>query len=113
MDEVHFAGLTIKEVLGGVEALNACFGDAVLAPELVPFGAVLSVAVCHYVSAVSAPNDEDFPHLMMWKLFLVSLYLVVAQVKDHVAIFAVIGCFENCLVSLVYPVLGHSYDIAP
>ncbi len=63
--EVHLARLSIKEMLGGVEALDACFGDAVLAPELVSFGAVLGVAVGYYASAVSTSDDEDFTHLVM------------------------------------------------
>jgi hypothetical protein len=71
------ARLSIKEVLGGVEALDACFCDAVLAPELVPLGAVLCVAVGYYVSAA---KDEDFAHLVMWKVFLVSFYVAVARI---------------------------------
>ena len=74
------ARLSIKEVLGCVEALDACFCDAVLAPELVPLGAVLCVAVGYYVSAVSAADDEDFTHLVMWKVFLVSFYVAVARI---------------------------------
>ena len=65
------------EVLDGVEVLDACFSHTIFAPELVSFGAVLGVAVGYYVSAVSASYDEDFPHLVVWKLFLVSFYLVV------------------------------------
>jgi hypothetical protein len=76
----HLAELSIKEVLDSVEALYARLRDAILAPEPVPLRAILCVAVCYYVSAVSTPNDEDFPHLMIRKLFLMSLYLVVAWV---------------------------------
>jgi hypothetical protein len=57
--------LSIKAVLGGVEVLDACFGDAVLAPELVSLGAVLGVAVGYDVSAEAATDDEDFPHFVM------------------------------------------------
>jgi len=71
------ARLSIKEVLGAVETLNARFGDAVLAPELVSLGAVLGVAVGYYVSAVSAANDENFTHLVMWKVFLVLFHIDV------------------------------------
>ncbi len=77
MDEGHWLRLGINGVLDGVEALEACFSDTIFAPELVSFGAVLGVAVGYYVSAVSAPYDEDFPHLVVWKLFLVSFYLVI------------------------------------
>jgi hypothetical protein len=48
-----------------VEVLDACFGDAVLAPELVSLGAVLGVAVGYDVSAEAATDDEDFPHFVM------------------------------------------------
>jgi len=64
-------------LLGGVEVLDARFGDAVLAPELVSLGAVLCVAIGYYVLAVSAANDEDFAHLVMWKFFLVPSYIDV------------------------------------
>jgi hypothetical protein len=67
-------------MLGGVEAVNACFCDAVLAPELVPLGAVLCVAIGYYVSAVSTADDEDFTHLVMWKVFLMSFYFAVARI---------------------------------
>jgi hypothetical protein len=79
LDEVHSDRLSIKEVLGGVEAVNARFGDAVLAPELIPFGAILGVAVCYYVSTVSASDNEDFTQLVMWKVFLMSFYVAVAR----------------------------------
>jgi len=75
--EVHLAGLSIKEVLGGVEALDSRFGYAILAPELVPFWAVLGVAVCYYVFAVSAPYNEEFPHFVTWKFLLVPFYIDV------------------------------------
>src|SRR5947208_11581353 len=67
LDEAQLARLSINGMLGGVEVLDACYGNAVLAPELVSLGAVLGVAVGYNVSAVSAANDEDFPHLVMWK----------------------------------------------
>src|SRR5207302_8824888 len=63
LDEAQLAKLSINGVLGGVEVLDACFGDAVLAPELVSLGAILGVAVSYYVPAISAANDEDFTHL--------------------------------------------------
>ncbi len=113
MDGVHLTRLSIKEVLSRMEALNACFGNAVLAPELVSLGAILSVAVGYNVSAETAANDEDFPHLVMWKFFLVPLYVAVAGFQYHVAILTVVDCFENCLVSVVYPVLSHDVDGAP
>jgi hypothetical protein len=53
--------------------------EAILAPELVSFWAVLGVAVGYYVSAEAAADDEDFPHFVMGKLFLVSLYVAVAR----------------------------------
>ena len=113
MDEVQLARLGINGVLGGVEVLDACFGDAVLAPELISLGAVLGVAVCYYVSAVAAADDEDFPHLVMWKFFLMSLYVAVARFQYHIAILTVVDCFENCLVSFVYPVLSHGSRGSP
>ncbi len=84
---------SINGVLGGVEVLDACFSDAVLAPELVSLGAVLGMAVSYYISAVAASNDEDLPHLVMWKFLLVSLYVAVAKVQYHVAALAVVDCF--------------------
>ena len=113
MDEAQLARLSINGVLGGVEVLDACFRDAVLAPELVSLRAVLGVAVSYYVSAISAANDEDFTHLVMWKLLPVTLYVAVAGFEYHVAILTVVDCFENCLVSVVYPVLSHDVDGAP
>jgi hypothetical protein len=63
-----------------MEVLDACFGDAVLAPELVSLGGVLGVAVGYDASAEAATSDEDFPHFVMWKFFLVFLYVAVARV---------------------------------
>ena len=105
--------LSINGVLDRVEVLDACFSDTILAPELVSFGAVLGVAVGYYVSAVSAADDEDFPHLVMGKFFLVPFYINIPGFKDHVAVFTVVDCLENCLVPVVYPVLSHGYDGAP
>jgi len=113
LDEAQLAKLSINGVLGGVEVLDACFGDAVLAPELVSLGAILGVAVGYNVSTEAAADDEDFTHLVMWKLFLVPLYVAVAGFEHHVAILTVVNCFENCLVSLVYPVLSHGLGSAP
>jgi hypothetical protein len=79
LNEVHLARLSIKEVLGGVEPLDACFGDTILAPELVPLGAILGVTVGYYVPAIPAADDEDFPHLVMWKLFLMPFDVGVAR----------------------------------
>ena len=79
MGGIQLDGLSINGVLGSVEVLNACFGYAVLAPELVSLGAVLGVAVGYDVSAEAATDDEDLPHFVMWKFFLVSLYLAVAR----------------------------------
>ena len=101
------ARLSINGVLGGVEVLDACFGNAVLAPELVSLGAVLGVAVGYNVSAVSAANDEDFPHLVMWKVFLVPFYVIVAGFQYHVAVLTVVDGFEDCFVPFVYTVFSH------
>jgi hypothetical protein len=100
-------------VLDGVEVLDACFGDAVLTPELVSLGAVLGVAVGYNVSAVPAADDEDFPHFVMGEFFLVPLYVVVAGFQYHIAVLAVVDCFEDCLVSFVYPALSHAGESAP
>src|SRR6266702_6864114 len=81
--------------------------EAILAPELVSFGAVLGVAVGYYVSAVPTADDEDFPHLVMWKVFLVPFYLIVAGFQYHVAVLTVVDCFEDCFVPFVYPVFSH------
>ena len=81
MNEVQLVRLSINGVLDGVEVLDACFSDAVLAPELVSFRAVLGVAVGYYVSAVSAVSateDEDLAHLVMGQFFLVPFYLFVS-----------------------------------
>ena len=78
MNEVQLVRLSINGVLDGVEVLDACFSDAVLAPELVSFRAVLGVAVGYYVSAVSATEDEDLAHLVMGQFFLVPFYLFVS-----------------------------------
>jgi hypothetical protein len=81
--------------------------EAILAPELVSLGAVLGVAVGYYVSAVPATDDEDFPHLVMGKFFLVSLCFAVARFQYRIAILAIIDGFKNCLVPFVYPTLSH------
>jgi hypothetical protein len=107
------ARLGINGVLAGVEVLDACFSYAVLAPELVPFRAVLSMAVGYNVPAAAAANDEDLPHFMMGKFSLVPFYVTVIWVQYHVAVLTVIDCFENCLVALVHPVLSHGRDGAP
>jgi hypothetical protein len=86
---------------------------AVLAPELVSFGAVLGLAVSYDVSAEAATDDEDFPHFAMGKLFLVSLYLTVARFQYRVAILTIIDGFENCLVPFVCPTLSHGLEGAP
>ena len=102
------ARLSINGVLGGVEVLNACFGDAVLAPEPVFLGAVLGMAVGHDVSTEAAANDEDFPHFVMWKFLLVSFYVAVPKFQYHIAVLAVVYRVENRLVALVYPAFGQS-----
>jgi hypothetical protein len=81
--------------------------ETILAPELVSLGAVLGVAVGYYVSAVPATDDEDFPHFVMGKLFLVSLYLAVARFQYRIAILTIVDGFKNCLVPFVYPALSH------
>jgi hypothetical protein len=96
-----------------VEVLNACFRDTILAPELVFLGAILGVAVGHYVSTVAAPDDEDLTHLVMREVFLVPFHILVARFKDHVAVLAVIDCLEDCPVPFVYPVLSHRSAGAP
>ena len=72
------ARLSINGVLGGMEVLDACFGDTVFAPELVSLGAVLGVAVGYNVSAEAAADNENFPHFVMWKFFLVTFHVSVA-----------------------------------
>ncbi len=76
-------------------------------------GAVLGVAIGYYVSAAAAADDEDFPHLVMWKLSLVSLYVAVARFQYHIAILAIVYGFENCFVPFVDPILSHGLDSAP
>ena len=95
------AWLSINGVLGGVEVLDACFGDAVPAPELVSFGAVLGVAVGDYVSAVAAADYEDLPQLMVRKLFLVSLDIHVTRFENHVTTFTVVDRVKDCSIALV------------
>lgn len=63
-----------------MEALDAILRDAVLAPELVPLRAVLSVAISYNVSAVFALDDEDLSHLVMRHLYFVLLDLLVFRV---------------------------------
>jgi|SRR6266571_3168978 len=87
--------------------------EAILAPELVSFGAVLGAAICYDVSAEDATDDENFPHFVMGKILLVLLYLAVAQFQYHVAILTIVDGFENCLVPFVYPVLSHGVEGAP
>ena len=113
MDKVHLAGMSINGVLGGVELLDACFSDAVLAPELVSLGAVLGVAVGYDVSAEAATDDEDFPHFVMRKFFLVSFYVAVARLQHHVAVLTIVDSLENCPVPFVYPVLSHGSGDSP
>jgi hypothetical protein len=62
-----------------MEVRDACFGDAVLTPELVFLGTVLGMAVGYYVSAVTTADNEDFAHLVMWDFPLVSFYVGVAR----------------------------------
>ncbi len=112
-DEAKLASLTINAVLGDVEVLDACLSDAVLTPELVSLGTVLGVAVGYYVSAVPTADDEDFPHLVMWKVFLVPFYVTVAGVQYHVAVLTVVDCFEDCFVPFVYPVFSHGSGCSP
>jgi len=107
------ASLSINAVLSGVEVLDTCFGDAVLTPELVSLGTVLGVAVGHYVSAAPTADDEDFSHLVMWKVFLVPFYVIVAGFQYHVAVLTIVDGFENCLVPILYPVLSHDKGDPP
>lgn len=100
-------------MLAGMEVLDACFGDAGLAPEPVSLRAILGMAVGYNVSATVAADDEDLPHLVMGKLLLVLFYIRVAGFQHHIAALTVIDHFENCLVPLVYPVLSHDIDNAP
>ncbi len=87
--------------------------EAILAPELVSRGTILGVAVGYYVSAVPTADDEDFPHLVMWKVFLVPFYVAVAGFQYHVAVLTVVDCFEDCFVPFVYPVFSHGSGGSP
>ena len=107
------ASLSINAVLSGVEVLDTCFGDAVLTPELVSLGTVLGVAVGHYVSAAPTADDEDFSHLVMWKVFLVTFYVTVVGFQYHIAVLTVVDCFEDCFVPFVYPVFSHRSGGSP
>ena len=60
-----------------MEALDARYGYAVLAPELIPLRTILGVAVRHDVSALLASDGEDLPHLMMRHFLLVLLNLII------------------------------------
>lgn len=93
LDEDQLVSLSINGVLGPVEVPDACFYDAVLAPELVSLRAVLGVAIGHDVSTEAASDDEDFPHFVIWKVPLVPLHLVVAGVQYHVAVLTVVDRF--------------------
>src|SRR5207245_2532780 len=104
---IIFPNCRRDSMLSGVEVLGTCFGDAVLTPELVSLGTVLGVAVGHYVSAARTADDEDFSHLVMWKVFLVPFYVIVAGFQYHVAVLTVVDCFEDCFVPFVYPVFSH------
>ena len=90
-----------------MEVRDACFGDAVLAPELVSLRAVLGVAVGDDVSAMTAADDEDLAHLVIGKFFLVLLHFVVSRVENYVAVLAIVDCFKDSLVAIVDPVLCH------
>jgi len=85
--------LSINGVLGGVEVLDACFGEAGFAPELVYLRAILGVAVGYSVSATAAADDEDFPHLVMGEFLFVLIYVAVAGFQYHVAVLTVIDRF--------------------
>ena len=65
------------EPLFSIHETRTAISDTVFAPELVSLEAVLGVAVGYYVSAVSAANDENFTHLVMWKVSLVLFYVNV------------------------------------
>ena len=96
-----------------MEVRDACLGDAVLTPELVSLRAVLSVAIGNDVSATFAANNEHLPHLVIGQLVLVLLDFLVTDVEDHVTVFTVIDCFEDCFVAIVDPVLSHRYCSFP
>jgi hypothetical protein len=112
VDEVHLAGLSINGVLGGVEVLDACFGDAVLAPELVLLLTILCVRVSYNVFTVGASDDEDFAHLVN-RISSVPVKVWIAWFHYCVADLAIVDGLEDCLVALVYPVLGHLDDLLP
>ena len=82
--------------------------QAILTPELVSLGAVLGVAVGYYVSAVSASDDEDFPHSVVGEVFLVSLDIHIARFKYHVTAFTVVDRVKDRPIPFVYPALSHS-----
>jgi len=77
-------------VLGRVEGLDACLSDAVLAPELVPFRAVLRVRICHHIAAAAAAQNHDPSHFVVDQLFLVACNIYVARFDDDVAGLAVV-----------------------
>ena len=79
MDEAQLARLSINGVLGGVEVLDACFRDTILAPELISLGAVLGMAVGYCVSAAAATDDEDFTHFVLREVFLVPFHILVTR----------------------------------
>ena len=107
------ASLSINAVLGCVEVLDTRFSDAVLTPELVSLGTILRMTVGYNVSAVPTADDEDLPHLVMWKVFLVPVYVIVAGFQYHVAVLTVVDCFEDCFVPFVYPVFSHRSGGSP
>ena len=80
--------------------------DAVLAPELAAFDAVLGVGVSDDLAAVGAADDLDPAHLMIGLVDLMLLGLRIAQVQDHVAGFAEVYCKEYALVPLLKPVFS-------
>jgi hypothetical protein len=82
--------------------------QTILAPELVSFRAVLGVTVGYYVSAVSASDDEDFPHSVVGEVFLVALDIHIARFEYHVTAFTVVDRVKDRPVPLVYPALSHS-----
>jgi hypothetical protein len=88
--------------------MRTCRKQTIFAPELVSFWAVLGVAVSYNVSAVSASDDEDFPHFVVGEVFLVSLDIHIARVEYHVTAFTVVDRVKDRPVPLVYPALSHS-----
>jgi hypothetical protein len=80
------------------------FSNTILAPELVPLGAVLRVGVRDDVSAPTAAEYHYPSHLVVGHFLLVPCDIRVSQFHDGVADFTIVDCVLDCSVPVAGPI---------